>query len=198
MQKELDLMNAMELAQYHTSVAMHLARMEDWNALPVAGRGPAPVPPLAVPPVAGTAYRDPLGQFWELFNRLYPKKSSSCIEEYRDFKSLPGESTPNLVNRLDLLHMSIGGPKLQAVTKLLDALRKDLRTEVQHKLSARYVSTGDWTIKRAGDIAEEIERNSAELSLYTGKATGSSGSNNNALGKSSNAGPFRSDQRTCH
>jgi hypothetical protein len=63
MQKELDLRNAMELAEYHTSVAMHPAQMADWNALPVAGRGPAPVPPLSVPPVAGTAYRDPLGQF---------------------------------------------------------------------------------------------------------------------------------------
>jgi hypothetical protein len=42
-----------------------------------------------------------------------------------------------MVNRLDLLHMQIGGPELQAVTKLLDALRKDMRTEVQLKLSAR-------------------------------------------------------------
>jgi hypothetical protein len=198
MQKELDLMNAMELAEYHTSVAMHPARMANWNALPVAGRGPASVPPLAVPLVAGTAYRDPLGQFWEFFNRLYPKRSSSCIEEYRDFKALPGESTPNLVNRLDLLHMSIGGPELQAVTQFLDALWKDLRTEVQQKLFARYVSTEDWTVQRAGDIAEEVERNSAELSLYTGKATGSLGSNINAPGKSGNVGPFRSDQRTCH
>jgi hypothetical protein len=198
MQKELDLRNVMELAEYHTSVAMHPARMADWNALPVAGRGPAPVPPLPVPPVAGTAYRDPLGQFLELFNPLYPERSSSRIEEYRDFKALPGESTPNLVNRLDLLHMSIGGPELQAVTKLLDALWKDLRTKVQQRLSARYVSTGDWTVRRAGDIAEEIEKNSAELSLYTGKATSSSGSTNNAPGKSGNAGPSRSDQRTCH
>jgi hypothetical protein len=102
------------------------------------------------------------------------------------------------VNRLDLLHVSIGGPELQTVTKLLDALWKDLRTEVQQKLSARYVSTGDWTVRRAGDIAEEIERNSAELSLYTGKATGSLSSNNNAPGKSGNAGPPRSDQRTGH
>jgi hypothetical protein len=102
------------------------------------------------------------------------------------------------VNRLDLLYMSIGGPELQAVTKLLDALWKDLCTEVQQKLSARYVSTGDWTVRRAGDIAEEIERDSADLLLYIGKATGSSGSNNNAPGKSGNAGPFRSDQRTCH
>jgi hypothetical protein len=156
------------------------------------------VPPLPAPPVAGTAYRDPLGQFCELYNRLYPERSSSRIEEYRDFKALPGESTPNLMNRLDLLHMSIGGLELQAVTKLLDALRKDLRTEVQQKLSARYVSTGDWIVRCAGGIAEEIERNSAELSLYTGKATGSSGSNNNAPGKSGNAGPSRSDQRTCH
>jgi hypothetical protein len=36
-----------------------------------------------------------------------------------------------MVNCLDLLHMQIGGPELQAVTKLLDALRKDMRTEVQ-------------------------------------------------------------------
>jgi hypothetical protein len=43
MQKELDQRNAMELAEYHTSVAMHPARMADWNALPVASRGPAPV-----------------------------------------------------------------------------------------------------------------------------------------------------------
>jgi hypothetical protein len=198
MQKELDLRNAMELVEYHASVAMHPAQMADRNALPVAGRGPASVPPLPVPPVAGTAYKDPLGQFWEFFNRLYSERSSSRIEEYRDFKALPGKSTPNLVNRLDLLYMSIGGPELQAVTKLLDALWKDLRTEVQQKLSARYVSTGDWTVRRAGDIAEEIERNSAELSLYTRKATGSLGSNNNAPGKPGSAGPSRSDQRTCH
>jgi hypothetical protein len=198
MQKELDLKNAMELAEYHTLVAMHPARMADWNALAVAGRGPAHVPPLPAPPVAGTAYRNPLGQLWELFNRLYPERSSSRIEEYRDFKALPRESMPNLMNRLDMLHMSIEGSELQAVTKLLDALWKDLRTEVQQKLSARYVGTGDWTVRCAGDIAEETERNSAELSLYTGKAMGSLGSNNNAQGKPGNASPSRSDQRTCH
>jgi hypothetical protein len=71
MQKELDLRNAMELAEYHTSVTMHPMRIADWNALHVAGREPALVPPLPVPSVAETAYRDPLGQFWELFNRLY-------------------------------------------------------------------------------------------------------------------------------
>jgi hypothetical protein len=76
--------------------------------------------------------------------------------------------------------MQIGGPELQAVTKLLDALRKDMRTEVQQKLSARFVHTDDWTVRRASDIAEEIERNVAELSLYNGKSTGSVGGNNNA------------------
>jgi hypothetical protein len=80
---------------------------------------------------------------WKLFGRLYPERSSSRIEEYRDFKPLPGESTPNMVNRLDLLHMQIGGPELQAVTKLLDALHKDMRTEVQQKLSARFAHTDD-------------------------------------------------------
>ena len=198
MQKELDMRNAIELAEYDSAVTLHPARLAEWNALPPAGRGPVPVPPPQVPPVAGIAWRDPLGQFWELFNRLYPERSSSRIEEYRDFKALSGESTPNLVNRLDLLHVSIGGPELQAVTKLLDALRKDLRTEVQQKLSARYPSTGQWTVRRAGDIAEEIERNAAELSLYTGRAAGPAGSNNNAPGKSGNAAPPRSDQRTCH
>jgi hypothetical protein len=133
-----------------------------------------------------------------MFDRLYTERSSSRVEEYRDFKALPGESTSNLVNRLDLLHISIRGPKMQAVTKLSDALRKDMRTKVQQKLFARYVSTEDWNVRRAGDIAEEIERNSAELLLYTGKATGSSGSNYNAPGKSGNVGPSRSDQRTCH
>jgi hypothetical protein len=105
--------------------------MAEWNALAAKGRGPAPVAPAVEARVAKTLYRDPLGQFWALFGRLYPERSSSRIEEYRDFKPLPGESTLNLVNRLDLLHMQIGGPELQAVTKLLDALRKDMRTEVQ-------------------------------------------------------------------
>jgi hypothetical protein len=94
--------------------------------------------------------------------------------------------------------MQIGGPELQAVTKLLDALRKDMRTEVQRKMSAQFAETGNWTVRRAGDIAEEIERNAAELSLYTGRASGSGGSNNNALGKFSNAAAPRSDQRVCH
>jgi hypothetical protein len=103
-----------------------------------------------------------------------------------------------MVNRLDLLHMQIGVPELQAVTKLLDALRKDMRTEVQQKLSARFAHTVDWTVRRAGDIAEEIEQNAAELSLYTGKSTGSGGGNNNAPGKPGSAPAARSDQRTCH
>jgi hypothetical protein len=60
-----------------------------------------------------------------------------------DFKPLLGDSTPNMVNRLDLLHMQDGGPELQAVTKLLDALRKDMRTEVQQMLSARFAHTDD-------------------------------------------------------
>jgi hypothetical protein len=90
-----------------------------------------------------------------------------------------------------MLHMSIGGPELQAVTKLLDALRKDMRTEVQQKLSARFARTEDSTIQRAGEIAKE---NAAELSLYIGKATGSAGGNNKALGKSDNVAAPRSDQ----
>jgi hypothetical protein len=80
-----------------------------------------------------------------------------------------------MVNRLDLLHMQIGGPELQAVTKLLDALCKEMRTEVQQKLSARFAHTDAWTVRRAGEIAEDIERNAAEFSLYTGKSIGSGG-----------------------
>jgi hypothetical protein len=49
-----------------------------------------------------------------------------------------------MVNRLDLLHMQIGGPELQAVTKLLDALHKDMCTEVQQKLSDRFAHTDDY------------------------------------------------------
>jgi hypothetical protein len=198
MQKELDASNAMELAEYEASLVMHPVRVAEWNALPAKGRGPAPVAPAEEAPVAKTLYRDPLGQFWALFGRLYHERSSSRIEEYRDFKPLPGELAPNLVNRLDLLHMQIGGPELQAVIKLLDALRKDMRTEVQQKLSARFAHTENWTVRRAGEIAEEIERNAVELSLYTGKASGFGGGNTNAPGKSGNAPAPRNDQRTCH
>jgi hypothetical protein len=195
MQKELDANNALELVEFEASVAMYPLRMAKWNAQPAKGRGPAPVAPPAVAPVVRTLYRDPLGLFWDLFGRLYPERSSSRIEEFRDFKPLPGEPTPNLVNRLDLLHMQIGGSELQAVIKLLDALRKDMRTEVQQKLSARFAHTDDWTVRRAGEIAEEIERNAAELSLYTGKSTGFGGGNHNAPGKSGNTLAARSDQR---
>jgi hypothetical protein len=198
MQKELDASNALELVEYEASVTMHPLMMAEWNAQPPEGRGPAPVARAEAAPVAKTQYRDPLGQFWALSGRLYPERSSSRIEEYRDFKPLPGESTPNLVNRLDLLHMQIVGPELQAVTKLLDALRKDMRTEVQQKLLARFAHTEEWTVRRAGEIAEEIERNAAELSFYTGKASGSGGGNNNAPGKSGNTLAPRNDQRTCH
>jgi hypothetical protein len=198
MQKELNVRNAMELAEYEEFVAMHPLRVAEWNALPAAGKDPAPVPPAPAPPVVNTLYWDPLGQLWELFGRLYPERSSSRIKEYRDFKPLPGESTPNMVNRLDLLHIQIGGQELQAVTKLLDALRKDMRTAVQQKLLARFAHTDDWTVRRAGDIMEEIVRNAAELSLYTGKSIGSGEGNNNAPGKSGSAPAARSDQRTCH
>jgi hypothetical protein len=72
-----------------------------------------------------------------------------------------------------------------------------MRVEVQQKLSARYARKEKWTVQRAGEIAKEIERNTAELSLYTTKASGSSGSNNNAPGKFGNAVAPRSDQMTC-
>jgi hypothetical protein len=125
--------------------------------------------------VVNTLFRDPLGQLWELFGRLYPERSSTRIEEYRDFKPLPGESTQNMANRLDVLHKQIGGPKLQAVTKLLDALRKDMRTEVQQKLLARFAHTDHWTVRRAGDIAEEIERNAADCLCTLGSPQGLGG-----------------------
>jgi hypothetical protein len=121
MQKELDASNALELMDYDAAVAAYPMRVAEWSALPAEGRGAAPVQPAAIAPVAKTLFRNPLGQLWELFSRLYPERSSSRIEEYRDFKPLPRESTPNMVNRLDLLHMQIGGPELRAVTKLLDA-----------------------------------------------------------------------------
>jgi hypothetical protein len=69
---------------------------------------------------------------------------------------------------------------------------------VQQKLLARFAHTDAGTVCRAGEIAEEIERNAAELSLYTAKSTGSGGGNYNNLGKSSSAPAARSDQRTCH
>jgi hypothetical protein len=56
MQKELDASNAMELAEYEASVAMHPLRVGEWNALPAAGRGPAPVPPASAPPVVNTLF----------------------------------------------------------------------------------------------------------------------------------------------
>jgi hypothetical protein len=112
MQKELDASNAAELAEYKASLVMHPLRLAAWNAQPAEGRRPAPVPPAPAPPVAKTLYRDPLGQFGDLFGRLYPERSSSRIEEYRDFKPLPRESTPKLVNRLDLLHMQNWGPRV--------------------------------------------------------------------------------------
>jgi hypothetical protein len=43
MQKELDASNAMELAEYEASVAMHPLRVAEWNALPAAGRGPVTI-----------------------------------------------------------------------------------------------------------------------------------------------------------
>jgi hypothetical protein len=145
--------------EYDAAVAAYLMRMAEWNALPAEGRGAAPVQPAAMFPVAKILFWDPLGQLSELFGRLYPERSSSSrIEEYRDFIPFPRESIPHMVNRLDLLHMQIGGPELQAVTKLLDALRKDMRTEVQQKLSARFAHTDAWTVRRAGEIAGEIER----------------------------------------
>jgi hypothetical protein len=67
--------------------------------------------------------------------------------------------------------MQIGDPELQAVIKLLDALRKDMRTDVQQKLLARFAHTDAWIVCHAGEIAEEIKRIAAELSLYTGKST---------------------------
>jgi hypothetical protein len=56
MQKELDARNAMELAEYEESVAMHPLQVAEWNALPAAGRGPAPVPPAPAPPVVNTFF----------------------------------------------------------------------------------------------------------------------------------------------
>jgi hypothetical protein len=65
-------------------------RVAEWNALTAEGRGAAPVQPAAIAPVAKTLFRHPLGQLWELFGRLYPKRASGRTKEYRD---LPGEGS---------------------------------------------------------------------------------------------------------
>jgi hypothetical protein len=57
MQRELDVHNVMELAEYEESVAMHPLRVAEWNALPAARRGPAPVPPAPAPLVVNTLFR---------------------------------------------------------------------------------------------------------------------------------------------
>jgi hypothetical protein len=62
MQKELDARNVMELTEYEESMAIHPLRVAKWNALPAAGRGPAPVPPAPAPPVVNILFWDPLGQ----------------------------------------------------------------------------------------------------------------------------------------
>jgi hypothetical protein len=69
---------------------------------------------------------------------------------------------------------------------------------VQQKLLARFAHTDASTVRRADEIAEDIARNAAVLSLYTGKSIGSGGVNYNGPGKSGNAAAARSDQRTCH
>jgi hypothetical protein len=62
MQKELDASNALELMEYDAAVAAYPKRMAEWNPLPAEGRGAAPMQPAAIPPVAKTLFRDPVGQ----------------------------------------------------------------------------------------------------------------------------------------
>jgi hypothetical protein len=94
MQKELDASKALELMEYDAAVAAYPMRMAEWNALPAEGRGAAPVQPAAIASVAKTSFRDPLGQLWKLFGRLYPERSSSRIEEYRTLNLCQGSQHP--------------------------------------------------------------------------------------------------------
>jgi hypothetical protein len=128
MQKKLHASNALELMEYDAAMAVYPMRMAEWNALPAEGRGAAAIQPAAVAPVAKTLFWDPLGQLWELFYRLYSERSSSRIEEYRDLKPLPGESTPNMMNRLDLLHMQL---EAQSCKQSLNSLMLSVRTCAQ-------------------------------------------------------------------
>jgi hypothetical protein len=93
MWKKLDASNTMELAEYEASVAMYLISMAEWNALPLEGRGPAPVDVAPAALLAKTLYQNPLEQSLKLFSLLFLERSPGRIEEYRDFMPLPGAST---------------------------------------------------------------------------------------------------------
>ncbi|GAQ92575.1 hypothetical protein KFL_010590010 [Klebsormidium nitens] len=102
-----------------------------------------------------------------MMEKLYPEKSTTRMEEFRDFAMRPNETVASLVQRTQTLMHALDRPKEMAVFKLIAATRRtELGKEVHRQFLTTSLETSNWTVELVGRIAIKIDQATTQANLW--------------------------------
>ena len=204
MRKELRDKNAASLDQYVRDRDAYTHAKALYDALPAAEKAEATAPQPPSPHEEEEVYDRPIERFWEMMEKLYPEKSTTRMDEFRNFTMKSGETMASLVQRMQSLRIALDRPEEMSVFKLLAAIRPaELGKEVTRQLHATGVEVEDWTVESVGQIAIRLDRATTQANLWSTTssagtaATTRSGPVRTQFGNAAPSGK-RFDPRGCH
>lgn len=169
MRNELRVRNAAKSEQYVRDRAAYDTAKAEYDALPAAEKAAATAPQPPPLHVDDKVYDKPVEQFWTMMEKLYPEKSTTRMEEFRDFGMRPNETVASLVQRMQTLMHALDRPEEMAVFKLLAAIRPtELGKEVHRQLLTTSMETSNWTVELVGHIvAIKIDQATTHANLWS-------------------------------
>jgi hypothetical protein len=185
--------NAAALRNYERVLADYERQKVVWDATPADQRVANNEPKRPDKPASLTDYTSPIDAFWEHMEELYPKRSSTWLDEFTHFMAKPGKTIASLSQRMQTLRSLLNQPKHMAVFRLLGAYPRNLHNEVKRQLIASGLDVDKWTVQKVSELAVRIERTYTEEKLWTAATKTEASSSRSALP----AGQ-RVDPRTCN
>lgn len=204
MRNELRAKNAASLDQYVRDRDAHTHAKALYDALPAAEKARATEPQPPTPHVDEEVYDKPIEKFWAMMEKLYPEKSTTRMDEFRNFAMRSGETIASLIQRMQSLVSALDRPEEMSVFKLLAAIRPaELGKEVQRQLHATGVEIENWTVESVGQIAIKSDCAMTQANLWTTTMQGSAPARALVRPQSgytapTNQGQRRPDSRACH
>jgi hypothetical protein len=124
-----------------------------------------PKPPAE--PEELTEYADPVNKLWKLFEKLYPERSKSCMDEFTQLQLRSNETIASLVQRMQALKLVLKQSEQAAATRLLAALRpKKLQEEVRRMMISATDGLDEWTVSQLGEFAIRLDRIASKEALW--------------------------------
>ena len=168
MRNELRARNAAKSEQYIRDRAAYDKAKADYDALPADEKAAATEPQAPAVHVDDEVYDKPVEQFWTMMEKLYPEKSTTRMEEFRDFAMRSNETVASLVQRMQTLMHALDRPEEMAVFKLIAAIRPtELGKEVHRQLLTTSLETSNWTVELVGQIAIKIDQATTQANLWS-------------------------------